>query len=153
MNYISNLIKNCELALVAKPTKELKLNSIDKAPDLNGIKSAIYIVLDKSGNPQQTFSDFSEFRKRKTHSCAKLNSPSGVMYVGSSTTGVRKRIEQHIGNGNKDTYALHLNKWFSGSYEIIINEYDVSKEVLQIIEDGISFDLRPAFGKRGGNNK
>jgi hypothetical protein len=29
----------------------------------------------------------------------------------------------------------------------------LSKEVLQIIEDSLSYDLSPAFGKKGGNNK
>lgn len=67
MNYISNLIKNCELALVAKPTKELKLNSIDKAPDLNGIKSAIYIVLDKSGNPRARSGIYNRLQLPRSH--------------------------------------------------------------------------------------
>ena len=75
------------------------------------------------------------------------------MYVGSSTTDVKKRIEQHLGNGLKDTYALHLSHWFKGKYKITIRVYDEPIEVLQIIEDALSHDLSPAFGKRGGNNK
>ena len=77
------------------------------------------------------------------------------MYVGSSVTNIRKRIEQHKGLGYPGTYALHLGYWFKGSYKITIKEYkaSLSKEVLQIIEDSLSYDLSPAFGKKGGNNK
>ena len=75
------------------------------------------------------------------------------MYVGSSTTGIRKRIEQHLGDGNKNTYALHLKYWFKGDWKITVREYNVSKDVLQIIEDDLSDKLKPAFGKQGGNNK
>src|SRR5471030_3340809 len=95
----------------------------------------------------------------RTHSlqaeraCAKLNAPSNVMYVGSSTTGIKKRIEQHVGQGHKATYALHLSHWFNGKYKITVWQYDVSDEVLQIIEDDISDRKKPAFGKQGGNNK
>jgi len=76
-----------------------------------------------------------------------------MMYVGSSTTGIRKRIEQHIGDGYKGTYALHLRHWFNGTYKITIKQYDESKDVLQIIEDDLSDKLKPAFGKQGGNNR
>ena len=31
--------------------------------------------------------------------------------------------------------------------------FDEKKEVLQLIEDNLSFQLKPAFGKLGGNNK
>ena len=90
---------------------------------------------------------------KKERACARLNAPSAVLYVGSSTTGVRKRIEQHLGRGNKGTYALHLSHWFSGQYKVTVKQYDVSDAVLQIIEDDLSHSLKPAFGKQGGNNK
>ena len=67
-----------------------------------------------------------------------LNSPSKVLYVGSSTTGVHKRIKQHIGDGSKGTYALHLSHWFDGKYSITIKQYDKPREVIQIIEDDLS---------------
>ncbi len=89
----------------------------------------------------------------KQRACPKLNAPSPVLYVGSSTSGVRKRIEQHLGEGAKDTYALQLKHWFRGKYKITIKVFDQPKEVLQIIEDSLSFELAPAFGKQGGNNK
>lgn len=75
------------------------------------------------------------------------------MYVGSSTTGVRKRIEQHLGNGHESTYSLHLKHWFSGKHKITIKQYTVAKDIIQIIEDDLSDQLTPAFGKKGGNNK
>jgi len=75
--------------------------------------------------------------------------------VGSSTTGLKKRIKEHLGDGSKSTYSLQLKHWFNGSYRITIKVYDdkISREVIQIIEDNLSHQLKPAFGKQGGNNK
>ena len=73
--------------------------------------------------------------------------------MGSSTTGIKKRLLQHLDEGPKDTYALHMSHWFKGKIISKIMEYDVELSVLQIIEDSISYNLKPAFGKQGGNNK
>lgn len=150
MSYIDKLIANCQAAKVAKPTSELEVKDISS---LNGVGKAIYIIEEVGGNPEQTFLNFSRYKGKKERACAKLNAPSSVMYVGSSTTGIKKRIEQHMGQGNKGTYALHLSHWFTGSYKILVKQYDVSDEILQIIEDDISDRLKPAFGKQGSNNK
>ena len=65
-----------------------------------------------------------------------------------------RRIKQHLGNGPKSTYALHLSYWAAEQeIEIEILQYNVPREVLQLIEDSISSELKPAFGKLGGNNK
>ena len=64
-----------------------------------------------------------------------------------------KRIKEHIGDGNKNTYSLQLKHWFNGKYKITIQIYEEPIEVLQIIEDNLSYQLKPAFGKQGGNNK
>jgi len=66
---------------------------------------------------------------------------------------IKKRIKQHRGDGYEGTYALHLKHWFKFQYKITVKQYSVSKEVLQIIEDDLSDRLKPAFGKKGGNNK
>jgi hypothetical protein len=150
MSYIETLIANCERAKAAKPKKEFELGEVS---ELEGMESAIYIIEQVDGDNNKTFIDLSNYKKTKQRACPKLNAPSPVMYVGSSTTDVKKRIEQHLGNGPKDTYALHLSHWFKGKYKITIRVYDEPIEVLQIIEDALSHDLSPAFGKRGGNNK
>lgn len=46
-----------------------------------------------------------------------------------------------------------MSHWFKGRYKITIKVYDEELGVLQIIEDNISHNLKPAFGKLGGNNK
>ena len=150
MNYIERLIENCNKAKRTEPIQEVIVNDL---AEIKGIKKAIYIFTEIGGNPESTFNQLLDFKKEKSRACPALNSPSQTMYVGSSTTGVDKRINQHIGNGPKGTYALHLNHWFKGSYEILVKEYDCSCEVIQIIEDNISDILNPAFGKKGGNNK
>jgi len=150
MSYIDKLIENCNIAKAATPSKEFMLGELS---DLDGMKQAIYIIEEIGGDIENTFLQFSRFKEKKERKCAKLNAPSKVMYVGSSTTGVKKRIEQHLGDGHEGTYALHLKYWFSGNHKITIKQYEVSKEVLQIIEDDLSDKLKPAFGKQGGNNK
>ena len=150
MRYIDRLIQNCELAKKATPSNEFELSDLS---ELDGITQAIYVIEEVGGDVEKTFLDFSRYKQKKERKCAKLNSPSQVMYVGSSTTGVRKRIDQHLGEGHEGTYSLNLKYWFNGTRKITIKEYNVTKEVLQIIEDDLSDKLEPAFGKRGGNNK
>ncbi|QYJ76689.1 GIY-YIG nuclease family protein [Shewanella sp. FJAT-52076] len=150
MSYIENLIENCNKAKMAKPEKEFVVENISQ---LDGIDKAIYIIEEIDGNCESTFIELSKYKKLKQRACPKLNAPSPVLYVGSSTTGVRKRIEQHLGEGAKDTYALHLKYWFRGDYKITIKVFEQPKEVLQIIEDALSYELAPAFGKQGGNSK
>ncbi|PKI17967.1 GIY-YIG nuclease family protein [Colwellia sp. 12G3] len=150
MSYIDKLIANCEEAKKAKPTNEFVLGELS---ELDGIKTAIYIIEQVTGDINGAFDSLSKYKASKERSCPAINSPSKIMYVGSSTTGVKSRIKQHLGDGNKSTYALHLKHWFDGDYKITIMEFDRTRDVLQIIEDDISDRLSPAFGKKGGNNK
>ena len=150
MSYIETLIENCRKAKAAKPYRDFVLADIS---ELDEIMEAIYIFEEIEGDSENTFIELSRYKKLKQRACPKLNAPSQVLYVGSSTTGVKKRIEQHLGDGPKDTYALNLKHWFRGNYKVTIKVYEQPKEVLQIIEDALSFDLAPAFGKQGGNNK
>lgn len=150
MSYIDRLIANCKEAKESQAIDEFIVNDLSK---IKNIDKAIYIIRQIEGDPEETFKKLSEFKKKKERACPALNSPSKVLYVGSSTTGVYKRIKQHIGDGPKGTYALHLSHWFEGKYDITIKLYDKTREVIQIIEDDLSDKLKPAFGKRGGNNK
>ena len=150
MSYIDNLISNCIKAKEAKPSNEFVVN---ENSDLEKIKQAIYIIEEIDGDIEKTFIDFSRYKETKERKCSKLNSPSRTMYVGSSTTDLKKRIDQHCGNGHESTYSLHLKHWFTGKYQITVKEYNETRDVLQIIEDDISDKLKPAFGKQGGNNK
>lgn len=150
MSYIDKLIQNCQLAKIASPIKEFELENLS---DLNNIDKAIYIIEEIGGNKNKTFDDFSKYRDKKERSCSKLNAPSNILYVGSSISSVKKRVEQHIGDGHKSTYALHLRYWFTGKYKITIKQYNTTPDVLQIIEDDLSDQLKPAFGKQGSNNK
>ena len=135
MSYIDTLIENCKSAKAALPSRVIEMEDLSA---LDGVKKAIYIIEEAEGNPEETFLAFSRYKESKKRACAKLNKPSKVMYVGSSTTGVKKRIEQHMGQGNKGTYALHLSHWFDGKYKVTVKQYDVTDDVLQIIEDDLS---------------
>lgn len=158
-NYLDNLIANCEEAKKALPTREIVLDNIDDIDIIKDFKSAIYIIREIEGCPLKTFNDFTSFREeeglkgKKGMRCAQPNSPSEILYIGSSTTSLKGRLKQHTIGANNATYALRLNNWFTGQYRIHIKEYDVSREILQLIEDDLAFELQPAFGKRGPNSK
>ena len=150
--YIDTLIKNCELAKEIKPNREFVFNELS---DLENISIAIYIIEEIAGNAEETFSKLNNYKSLKERKCPKLNKASSILYVGSSTTGLKKRIKEHLGDGSKSTYSLQLEHWFNGNSKITIKVYDneISREVIQIIEDNLSHQLKPAFGKQGGNNK
>ena len=126
MTYIQALIDNCHLALGASPVHQFVIDDFvnQDLAQLDGIKTAIYRIEQLEGDPEKTFLDMSEFKKRGDRKCPKLNAPSPILYVGSSTTGLRKRIEQHIGNKHKDTYALHLAHWFDNRCRLTVYQYD-----------------------------
>mgnify|MGYP005640842059 CR=1 FL=1 len=150
--YIDELIKNCQLAKETNPNQEFVLDNLCQ---LDNVLKAIYIIKEVKGSKGVTFDNFKKYKSKKERKCSRLNLPSSVLYVGSSTTGIRKRIRQHLGLGYKGTYSLHLGYWFTGEYEITIKTYNelIPINVLQIIEDNLSYQLKPAFGKQGGNNK
>jgi hypothetical protein len=114
MSYIDRLIDNCQKAKLARPLREFVLTNLS---DLTNIRQAIYIIEQVDGDPEKTFLDFYRFKQSKTRSCARLNFPSRVIYVGSSTTNPSKRISEHLGKGHKATYALHLEHWFEGKVQ------------------------------------
>jgi|TARA_B100001093_G_scaffold294426_1_gene280834 Uri superfamily endonuclease len=155
MHYLDKLIATCEVAKKTSSIRELIISYVRELENLDGIKKAIYIIEETSTNKETLFNDFVTYKKLKLRACAKANSPSSILYVGSSTTGVKKRIEQHLGYGPEKTYALHLKHWLKDlvNIRISVKEFDAPSEVIQLIEDSLSYDLRPAFGKRGGNNK
>ncbi|MBY5926941.1 MULTISPECIES: GIY-YIG nuclease family protein [unclassified Halomonas] len=150
MEYLNRLITLCETAIAAEPKSEFSVTSFDEVPD---IEKGVYIIKEVGGCADRTFQAFVEFKKKRLKACSKVNSPSDVLYVGSSATGLRKRLRQHLVYCPDKTYSLHMYEWFNGHYEICILEYEVSIEVLQLIEDSISHDFHHAFGKKFGNNK
>ncbi|MDQ8923106.1 hypothetical protein RFH61_14350 [Acinetobacter baumannii] len=165
-NYLDQLIANCEEAKNAVPTKTIRLcnlkekKHIDEFIEIKGIKGGIYIIREIGGNPEKTFKDFSDFKQDQKSKaseglcCAKLNSPSKVLYVGSCIGLLRTRLNNHLFAASRSTYALRLNEWFDDrKYQIDIEVFEVKKEILQLIEENRAYELQPAFGKRGPNNK
>ena len=150
MEYIDSLISSCREALRANPLREFVFSELD---ELDEVGKAIYVVEMLDGSSNDVFSQMARYKATGLRKCPKLNAPSKVLYVGSSSSGLKQRIKQHLGYGHQATYALHLNQWFVGNYQITISQYDVANEVLQILEDALSYKLKPAFGKMGGNNK
>ncbi|WP_104398496.1 hypothetical protein [Vibrio penaeicida] len=151
MEYLNNLIQACERAKQALPIRDFVITHPRDIP--TNIKKGIYVIQEVGGDIDDTFQLFIQFKNTKLKSCCKINHPSRVLYVGSSTTGLHKRLRQHLVKCHEKTYSLHLYHWFEGKYEIHIKEYDEDGHIIQLIEDNISHKLKPAFGKQGGNNK
>ena len=103
MRYLDTLIQHCHAAKTAIPVQEFIFSTVD---DLPPISKAIYIIEQVDGDMNETFNHFRIFKAQGTHACARLNAPCTVMYVGSSTTGLKNRLKQHLGQGQKSTYAL-----------------------------------------------
>lgn len=158
MRYLEKLKDQCDQALKETPKRifEMKRDS-----DLDGVGHAIYVIEEVGGDPEVTFNNFSRYRmeqskkdKNTRRSCSALNAASRTMYVGSSTTGIGNRIRGHLGKGHKGTYALQLDHWFEGKYKITIRDYgDLDRAIIQLLEDDLSYDMKPAFGKKGSNGK
>ena len=162
-SYLDTLINDC---VIAKQSKSINTYIYSSNENLETfltlhIKeltqediSAIYIIKEINGSSEETHSKFKQFKLNKEIACPKINhNPSEVLYVGSSSKNVINRLKQHILGTNNKTYALRLVNWFQGEYEIEIRTYKVASNILQLIEDNLSHNLHPAFGKTGGNNK
>lgn len=150
MKYIHDQIQNFEQALAAKPIRVFVMKDLS---ELDGIVQGIYIIEDLGRDQDLTFEKMKAYKAKRDRACPRLNHPSRILYVGSSTTGLKSRIRQHTNSNNKSTSALHLGEWFEGEYEITIRVFDAPKEIVQILEDAHWHELRPAFGQPGGNNK
>jgi len=153
--YIDQLIEDCK---AAKKVKNSRIFTMKDLSDLDGIKNAIYIFYCDDDYKNKMVKDFIKYKSKKLRACPKLNNceETNVMYVGSSTTGLKSRIATHIGKPSTKggTSALQLSFWFKGTYRVVVYEYgDVPRSVIQIVEDNMSNVLSPAFGKKGGNNK
>ncbi|CAM4275901.1 hypothetical protein [Flavobacterium terrigena] len=111
------------------------------------------------------FIDFSPINKTKNfekvrHSKHNDNVlDSKFLYVGSSITDFSSRLKNHLGLKGHTTYALHLSKWDENMtynikikmYEIKhINDSEINRNLVEIIEQQIWDTLKPVFGKRSG---
>ena len=85
---------------------------------------------------------------------------SRYLYVGSSffSKGRRDtlstRLKQHLGFGNRNTYALHLRQWardLPGSVKITALQYPgtVKREAILAIENCLADKCKPLLGRRG----
>ncbi len=151
-------IADLESAKNAEAKECQRLSGSDTSPadfsELTTKLPALYVIQQVGGDVVKTFKDMTDFKAAKKRACSKLNMSSQVIYVGSSFEGLTKRMKLHLHeNDSKKTFALHMNYWFEGQYQVHIEFYDVTKGVLQILEDTRSQAIKPAFGKLGGNNQ
>ncbi|WP_435641223.1 GIY-YIG nuclease family protein [Micavibrio aeruginosavorus] len=153
LEYFDKLIQKCNAAKELSPVKEFEINPTE-IDTLQDVKNAIYIIEQIDGCPKNTFKTMKKYKNESDRKCPRINTPSRILYVGSSTTNLKRRLNEHLGNGNKGTYALHLKYWLYEKYKIIIMDFnEIDKEILGLIEDSYHHVLKPAFGKPGPNGK
>ena len=128
------------------------------------ITNAIYVIEEVGGDIGKTRTAFSNYRdeqeklkndSKEFRTCTTVNEQENrVMYVGSVTKiKLGQRMREHLGDSGKGkASALHLNHWFkdiNGKCKISVKVYgdNVSHRVLEIMEDVLASELRPAFGK------
>lgn len=126
--------------------------------ELKNCENVIYTIKQVGGDISQTIEAFKNKKNDNLQPLAlpKINqSGSETLYVGSSVNKFGARLRLHLGANGPRTYALHLSEWFHGSISLTVWKYDpkISRDVLQLIEDNLSFELKPSFGKKGANNK
>ncbi|WP_020603482.1 GIY-YIG nuclease family protein [Spirosoma spitsbergense] len=84
------------------------------------------------------------------------NTNSNYVYIGScTTTKLGSRFRQHCGHKDNKTYSLQLSRWISDS-ELVFTfcYFEIeNKDLVQYIEDQLHSELKPLFGKSGGNNR
>ena len=107
MNYLDQLIINSKKAIIAEPIKYYQFNVNDcqnfdvlEFDKLKKYKFVIYIITEINGNTKITYDLMKQFKSNnsKEYKCSKINqSKSDILYVGSSTTGIKNRLEQHLG--------------------------------------------------------
>ncbi|GAB4012442.1 hypothetical protein GCM10028808_28560 [Spirosoma migulaei] len=121
-------------------------------------KSGIHIYWIAVDQPGQLLKQFKEITGKTTYKCARDNksTDSEFIYVGSCTkTKLGHRFRQHCGWDNDQTYSLQLKKWLTDDQLIFTFTYAEIDDsfVAQQLEDQLHRDLKPLFGKSGGNNK
>lgn len=154
---LDKLIKDSKTVKKNFYTNYLSIDNLmkDDLTSLDGIKTAIYIIEQTEGCPCKAHKDYQEFKDNDENKEIKLSGknecPSRNMYVGSYTSGIKTRLEQHKGTADSDgTYALKLCKWFNGKCKVHIFVYDnIEKGVIRIVEEAVHGELKPAFGKKG----
>jgi hypothetical protein len=152
LTHTRTLLDAVNEALGSAPISEFVFEQ-DAVVECEAGSQYIYVFEELEGDPDATLVAFLQFKSASNRRCPKANRKSNILYVGSSSTDLKKRISEHRGERSEHTYALQLGHWFKGKYRIHVRQYAVSKLALQIIEDSISEHLKPAFGKQGGNGR
>ncbi len=154
-NYIDQIIEDCQAAKKAETVYEGEFDDFSKIPD---VRCAVYVIRQIEGNKEENLARFKKIKidEKGKASYPKLNEKNqynSVLYVGSSKGNLRTRLTQHIKGDSRKTSSLKLNEWFKGTYKIEIKVYEEKQSVLQIIEDNLAYQLKPVFGKMGGNGR
>lgn len=80
------------------------------------------------------------------------NKGTQYLYVGRSHK-LRNRIRQHLGDGYKGTYAMHMKRWLNDpniKIELLYYKFqDIENSFIQALEDAMWDQLKPCFGRKG----
>lgn len=115
----------------------------------------IYQVSATENQAERLYDAFKNAKEsgKNNRAYCRLNNASQLLYVGSSSS-LDSRIKQHLGFGNKGTYAMQLSHWLPDEEGVLhIHAWRFSEEtdnaVVQAIEDGMWAASKPMFGRQG----
>lgn len=155
-NLLSNLENQIDLNY---ESIEQKINSPFSFKMDSKFKFVIYRISINSKVVNEIVNEYNEFKNStKEFKISSFNNETNfkeykTLYVGSSKSLI-SRINQHLGNGSKKVYSLHLKKWIKNvdlvNIELLFLE-EKYKDVVNEIENGIWDLVKPVFGKKGVN--
>ena len=117
----------------------------------------VYVFESEATSPQQAqlhaAMRAARSEKRGERSYSRLLKPSPVFYVGSSSS-LRTRVREHLGFGQRATFAMQLAHWaqvvdVTVTLSVAVYPSDTADEVLGALEDHLWTLRQPMLGRQG----
>lgn len=148
------ILNSSKLAL--KHYRQDQVEQIKQWANGRGDLYIYYFLALEGSNIEEIRQRFENAKKGKDRAYPRINKPEKIsryLYVGSSQN-IASRFKEHLGDGNKKTYALQLYHWCAGlnfDIDFYCMKFDPETEpaAIQAFEDAMWEDLNPLFGRRG----
>lgn len=170
VEYVKDLLVKVDKYANIISFKQIDFDFLDENLCINQLKqnNGIYFItienLDEVGN-EEICKKINDYKNLKTYKYPKVNSNNcfqgnNVLYVGKSKGILKTRLQGHLGNGSKSTYALHLGQWKNDEtlkkvklklhYAFVDLDNDhIESEILEMLETALHRKYKPILGRTG----
>jgi len=170
VEYVKDLLVKVDRYAKVISFKQIDFDFLDENLCINQLKhnNGIYFItienLEEVGN-KEICNKIDSFKTLKTHKYPKINSNNccegnNVLYVGKSKGILHTRLQSHLGNGSKSTYALHLGQWKNDDilkkvklklyYDFVdLHNDHIESEILEMLETALHREYKPILGRTG----